>query len=187
MTRSSDDVERRLDALARRRWSTPEAGFSKLTVGSGDGEITVYARPDAAAALLDTLTAAADALHDARAEATALRARVEKLEARAPVRAAPAPTRQHQEDARQPSARMALADVPAALVAPFHPSARTLASAKKDPLVALAVQASKAMLSDASELERARLLAMAYAASTADLERFWSARAQRSAAKLKAR
>ncbi len=73
------------------------------------------------------------------------------------------------------------------MVAPFHPDQRTLASAKKDPLVALAVQASKAMQADASELERARLLAMAYAASTGDLERFWAARTQRSAAKLKAR
>src|SRR5690348_13445895 len=78
-----DDVAKRIDALARRRWSMPEDDLRKLTVGSGDAEVTVYAAPAAAKAFVDTLTAAGDALHAARAEADELRGRVAQLEKRA--------------------------------------------------------------------------------------------------------
>jgi hypothetical protein len=86
-----------------------------------------------------------------------------------------------------PAARAAASidDVPAALIAPFHPSNAQLESAKTDPLAALAIQVAKAMAVDASELDRARLIAMSFAASRGDLENFWLARAQRSANKVK--
>jgi len=214
----ANDIERRLDALAARHWSSAEE-VNRLTLGSGDAEVTLYGSPAAMAALVDTLTAAGDALHDARVDAATLRTRVEQLERARDVaeerahaaraashagtghasaadttrsRAATPPTRAATADASYAGDRGdaashgALENVPASLIAPFHPDARTLSAAKENPLVALAVQATKAMQPDASELERARLLAMAYAASTGDLERFWTARAQRSAKKMQA-
>jgi hypothetical protein len=54
-------------------------------------------------------------------------------------------------------------------------------AAKDDPLVALAVQVAKALQSDAREVERARLIAMAFAAARGDTAGFWAARAQRGA------
>ena len=189
----SNDVERRLDALAARHWSTPDE-VNRLTLGSGDREVTLYGSPTATAAFIDTLTAAGDALHDARVEAATLRSRVEQLErardaAEAERERAAASTRSgggaYAHDGGGTHAT--IENVPASLIAPFHPDARTLTAAKENPLVALAVQATKAMQPDASELERARLLAMAYAASTGDLARFWTARAQRSATKLEPR
>ncbi len=209
----ANDVERRLDALAARHWSTAEE-ITRLTLGSGDDEVTLYGTPTATAAFVETLSAAGDALHDARVEAATLHARFEQLErardtaeaertrtARSASHAAAAPashaavssaragaaeeSRGHDRGAA--GAHGTLESVPASLIAPFHPDSRTLAAAKENPLVALAVQATKAMQPDASELERARLLAMAYAASTGDLERFWTARAQRSAKTMQAR
>jgi len=197
------DVGRRLDALAARHWSTAEE-VNRITLGSGESALTLYGPPSATAAFLDTLTNAGDALHDASNAADELRARVEQLErardaaaadrvhlARshaAPARgAAPHETATARHEAHRAgdgSDGTTLESVPASLIAPFHPDARTLTAAKENPLVALAVQATKAMQTDASELERARLLAMAYAAATGDLERFWTARAQRSAKKL---
>ncbi len=71
--------------------------------------------------------------------------------------------------------------MPLALVAPFRPTPQVLAAAKRDPLLALAVQATKAMQPDAKELERARLIAMAFAVSRRDMDGFWAASKQRSA------
>lgn len=206
-----NDVERRLDALAARHWSTAEE-LTRLTLGSGDDEVTLYGTPAATAAFVATVTAAGDALHEARVEAATLRARVEQLErtrdAAEAERTRSARSASHATAPRASRAAAAAAqhgaaagsrardaagshgtleNVPASLIAPFHPDARTLAAAKENPLVALAVQATKAMQPDASELERARLLAMAYAASTGDLERFWTARAQRSAKTMQTR
>ena len=75
----ANDIERRLDALAARHWSSAEE-VNRLTLGSGDAEVTLYGSPAAMAALVDTLTAAGDALHDARVDAATLRTRVEQLE-----------------------------------------------------------------------------------------------------------
>jgi hypothetical protein len=209
----ANDIERRLDALAARRWSKAEE-MNRLTLGSGDDEVTLYGPPAATAAFVATLTAAGDALHEARVEAATLRTRVEQLArardtaeaerartARSASHAAAAPashaaassarsdagTGPRGRDRGVAGSHATLESVPASLIAPFRPDARTLTAAKENPLVALAVQATKAMQPDASELERARLLAMAYAASTGDLERFWTARAQRSAKTIQAR
>ena len=67
------------------------------------------------------------------------------------------------------------------LAAPFRVSAAATSAAKDDPLVALAVQVARALAEDASELDRARLLAMAFAASERDMEAFWEARRRRTA------
>ncbi|HEY2385453.1 MAG TPA: hypothetical protein VGK30_00710 [Candidatus Binatia bacterium] len=189
-THDADRLARRLDGLARRRWSISD-GFASLSLGIGEEEITLYARPAAADALLETITAAGAALEDARAEVATLEKRVATLEREVASAHEEARTRAARgggaERGAAPAGRKhgaSLEDLPAALIAPFQPNARTLAAAKEDPLIALAVQATKAMQDDASEVERARLLAMAYAASTGDLTRFWAARTQRSAKKL---
>jgi hypothetical protein len=61
---------------------------------------------------------------------------------------------------------------------------RVKAAAKKDPLMALAVQVAKATGENASELDRARLRAMATAVSRSDLDTFWAASTERSPKKL---
>jgi hypothetical protein len=73
-------------------------------------------------------------------------------------------------------------DAGALLAAPFRVSARAAAAARTEPLSALAVQVAKALSPDASPVERARLIAMAFAASQGDLESFWAARRQRKVA-----
>jgi hypothetical protein len=67
------------------------------------------------------------------------------------------------------------------LAAPFRVSSDATSAAKDDPLVALAVQVARALAEDASELDRARLLAMAFAASERDMDAFWEARRRRTA------
>ena len=65
------------------------------------------------------------------------------------------------------------------LSAPFNVSPRAVSQAKDDPLKALAVQVAKALADGAPEIERARLIAMALAASQGEMDRFWEARKQR--------
>jgi hypothetical protein len=63
--------------------------------------------------------------------------------------------------------------------APFRVDARAQSAARTDPLAALAVQVARALADDAREIERARLIAMAFAAARGDLDAFWQARRQR--------
>jgi len=184
-----DELARRIARLARSRWSVVE-DLQCFTLGLGEEEVTLYARPAAADAFLETVSAAGAALEDARAQVETLQKRVAMLErevatAREAESKAARPGTTRGAMAAKHAESATLENVPAALIAPFHPNARTLAAAKEDPLLALAVQATRAMQSDVNEVERARLLAMAYAASTGDMTRFWAARTQRSAKKLR--
>ena len=77
-----------------------------------------------------------------------------------------------------------LEHVPLAMIGGFTVTPKLKAAAKKDPLVALAVQVDKAMAPEASELERARLVAMANAVARGDLATFWAASTERSKKKL---
>lgn len=116
-------------------------------------------------------------LHAARAEVDTLRAALEKEKASREKGGAAAPPRGRSE---APSEEAEAAG--ALLAAPFRVSAKAAAAARTDPLAALAVQAAKALSPDAGPVERARLIAMAFAASQGDLESFWAARRQRNAA-----
>ena len=117
-------------------------------------------------------------LRAVRAEAETLRAALEKEK------------ESREKTARQPPARSSRNEAPdedaeaagALLAAPFRVSAKAAAAARADPLAALAVQVAKALSADASPVDRARLIAMAFAASQGDLEAFWAARRQRKAA-----
>ena len=77
-----------------------------------------------------------------------------------------------------------LEHVPLAMIGGFTLTPKLKTAAKHDPLVALAVQVDKAMGPDASDLDRARLVAMANAVARGDLATFWSASAERSKKKL---
>jgi hypothetical protein len=78
----------------------------------------------------------------------------------------------------------ALADVPLDMIGTFSVSPQLKSAAKKDPLLALAVQVAKASEPDASPLEQARLRAMATAVSRGDLDTFWAASTERSRKRL---
>jgi hypothetical protein len=112
----------------------------------------------------------------ARSEADSLRAALEKEKSSQdksrPAAASSARGRSALEDQQ-------VEDAGALLAAPFRVSARAAAAARTEPLSALAVQVAKALSPDASPVERARLIAMAFAASQGDLESFWAARRQR--------
>jgi hypothetical protein len=115
-------------------------------------------------------------LRAVRAEAETLRAALEKQSREKAARQAP-PSRSSRNEAPDEDAEAA----GALLAAPFRVSAKAAAAARADPLSALAVQVAKALSPDASPVDRARLIAMAFAASQGDLEAFWAARRQRKA------
>jgi hypothetical protein len=73
------------------------------------------------------------------------------------------------------------------LSAPFNVSPKAASAAKSDPLAALAVQVARALGEGAPDIERARLIAMALAATQGDMERFWEARRQRATRQAAAR
>jgi hypothetical protein len=135
----------------------------------------------AAKGLADSLGQALPRLREdlraVRAEAETLRAALdkEKESREKSARQAP-PPRSSRNEAPDEEAAGAL------LAAPFRVSAKAAAAARADPLAALAVQVAKALSPDASPVDRARLIAMAFAASQGDLETFWAARRQRKAA-----
>ncbi len=118
-------------------------------------------------------------LRAVRADAEMLRAALEK-EKESGEKAArqPPPARSSRNEAPDEEAEAA----GALLAAPFRVSAKAAAAARADPLAALAVQVAKALSPDATPVDRARLIAMAFAASQGDLEAFWAARRQRKAA-----
>jgi hypothetical protein len=116
-------------------------------------------------------------LRAVRAEAETLRAALEK-EKQSREAGRPPPVRSSRNEAPDEEAEAA----GALLAAPFRVSAKAAAAARSDPLAALAVQVAKALSPDASPVDRARLIAMAFAASQGDLEAFWAARRQRKTA-----
>jgi hypothetical protein len=115
-------------------------------------------------------------LRAVRAEAETLRAALQKEKQS---REAPQPP-VHSSRKEAPDEEAEAAG--ALLAAPFRVSAKAAAAARSDPLAALSVQVAKALSPDASPVDRARLIAMAFAASQGDLETFWAARRQRKAA-----
>ena len=143
-----------------------------------DETVHLYATQERGQAILAALESAREDIPRLVAEVRRLRAEVEDAqtrkrdEAAAPA-AAPAPRRPAVLDLPDDEA-------PLGLAAPFRVGDREMKAAKDDPLVALAVQVAKALQSDAREIERARLIAMAFAAARGDKEGFWAARAQRS-------
>jgi hypothetical protein len=131
------------------------------------------------ALLGQTLPRLLEELGASRKEIESLRATLERekeqaaRDKRAPLPPRAARTAQQEEEADAAGALLA---------APFRVSAKAASAARADPLAALAVQVAKALSPDANPVERARLIAMAFAASQGDLEAFWTARRQRKTA-----
>lgn len=185
----ADELATTAARFARGRWRRDHDDAEVWTLRDGERGATLIASAETAAALLDALSAVPDELSERDREIRRLRERIEDLEARASEPAGKrgadktGGARTAPDSAR--GAPATLENVPLALVAGFRPTAQMTAAAKKDPLLALAVQATKAVQPDASELDRARLVAMAYAASRGDLDAFWAASKQRSVKKAK--
>jgi hypothetical protein len=165
-----DAVEKRAAALARGQWRRARLGASEVFVMREAGQDA--AQLHAADAVGEAVMSAGDDLKALAAELRRLQSEVEDARARAAVKTAPA-------SKAGPSAELE-EEASALLAAPFHVSAKATKAAQSDPLVALAVQASKALQPDAKDIERARLIAMSLAATTGDTDAFWAARRQRS-------
>jgi hypothetical protein len=162
-------IEKRAAALARGQWRRGRLGAADVFVQreAGQDAAQLHAAEDVGEAVM----AAGGDLKALAAEVRRLQAEVEELQARAAPKGAPAAK-------ARPSAELE-EEASGLLAAPFHVSAKAAKAAQTDPLVALAVQASKALQPDAKEIERARLIAMSLAATSGDMEAFWSARRQR--------
>jgi hypothetical protein len=104
------------------------------------------------------------------------RARAAAREARA---ARPAEKSERPAAPRVPEALPIDDDTALGLAAPFRVGPKEAKAAQTDPLVALAVQVARALQPDAKEIERARLIAMALAATRGDMDAFWAARKMR--------
>jgi hypothetical protein len=162
-------IEKRAAALGRGQWRRARLGAAEVFVQRETGQDT--AQLHAAEDVGEAVMAAGGDLKALAAEVRRLQAEVEEMQARAaPKGAAPAKAR--------PSAELE-EEASGLLAAPFHVSGKAAKAAQTDPLVALAVQASKALQPDAREIERARLIAMSLAATSGDMEAFWAARRQR--------
>jgi hypothetical protein len=175
-----------LDLGITGRWRREDGTFARwlLRVGGKQHEILAdEATGRALATLLEALPATLDrlerernALADEVEALTGERDALKKGQGRGTAPAA-APSK----SAGKPSA---LDEVPLDMIGTFTVSAQMKSAAKKDPLLALAVQVAKANDPDASPLEQARLRAMAAAVSRGDLDTFWAASAERSRKKL---
>jgi hypothetical protein len=178
-----DDVDRTLagpwreDDVALRRWS--------LRAGGRQHEI--LATEATGRALLALLASLAEGTDRLESERDALDVRVDQLtserDALARKQQASAPAAAKSAHAR--GASPSLENVPLSMIGTFRvDDPHVKAAAKKDPLMALAVQVAKATAPDASELDQARLRAMATAVSRGDLDAFWASSGERSRKKL---
>lgn len=171
---AKDDLDLRLAGT----WRREEQRFGRWTLRVGTERYEFLAEEETGKALIELLGAVPAVLERQEREIAALAHDVEAAnrnrEALPPSPAASKPT----------GTTAALADVPLDLIGTFTVSAQMKSAAKKDPLLALAVQVAKAVEPDASPLEQARLRAMAAAVSRGDLETFWAASTERSKKKL---
>lgn len=156
-------------------WRHQPSALDVFILRGQDETVHLYASKERGEAILEALESAREDIPRLVAEVRRLRAEVE--ETRTQKREEPAPAA---ADRRAPVLEVSEDEAPLGLAAPFRVGPREMKAAKDDPLVALAVQVAKALQSDAREIERARLIAMAFAAARGDTEGFWAARAQRS-------
>lgn len=173
-----DELARRAEAVPKGSWRTEaEDGVAAFTLRTGPGEppAQLFAPKAAGAALVAVFEAAredlprlGDAVRSLQEEIEALHRDRDLYRARRDERAEPRAAALDIDE-----------DAPLALSAAFHVGPREAKAAQSDPLAALAVQVSRALMPEAKEIERARLIAMAFAATRGDMEAFWSARKTR--------
>jgi len=185
MSKHDDD----LDLTTAGTWrKDDEPPLSRWTLRSGGQRYELWTDDETAAALFTLLQALPGTVERLQRERDRLTGEVEDLTSErdtlarkgahsATARAAPA---KHER-----ATPAALDEVPLSMIGTFRADdPRIKAAAKKDPLMALAVQVAKATGADASDLDRARLRAMAAAVSRNDMETFWAASTERSRKKL---
>ncbi len=178
-----------LDAAAAGVEGLPERGWRHDGAASldlfsardpeGSEPVHLYAHPDRGQALVRALDLARTEVPRLVAEVRRLRGELVEARARPAPTPAPTPLPPPRPAAAPPSALDLDEDAGLGLAAPFRVSPREVSAAKTDPLVALAVQVARALQADAKDVERARLIAMAYGAARGDLDAFWSARRMR--------
>jgi hypothetical protein len=168
-----DDLAARAEAAPGGTWRKQEGGGLEhftLRGPAGTGELHLFAPEDQGAAVGRLLEAARADLPRLVAEVRRLRDEVEALQAdraRRPEKPAPADT------PRRPVAEAQDIDDDT------HVGPKEMKAAATDPLAALSVQVARALLPDAKEVERARLIAMAFAATRGQMDDFWAARKMR--------
>ena len=185
----SDEVVKaileRAARLGDRGWrQQPEAGLGVFTlrVADADDAVHLYAPADKGRAIVEALESARLDLPRLAEEVRRLRQEADSARATAREAARARPAEKAERAAAPPRAAEAFAmddDAALSLAAPFRVGPKEMKSAQTDPLAALSVQVAKALQPDAKEIERARLIAMAFAASKGDLDAFWSARKMR--------
>jgi hypothetical protein len=190
---SKRDDPDHLDLTVAGTWrKEDEPPLSRWSLRTGGKRYEVWTDPataEALFALLQTLPATVERLERERdrlrGEVDDLTTERDTLERKSKHAAQARLTAVPPKTATERASSASLADVPLSMIGTFRADDPKLkAAAKKDPLMALAVQVAKATAPDASELDQARLRAMAAAVSRGDLESFWSASAERSKKKL---
>jgi septal ring factor EnvC (AmiA/AmiB activator) len=185
---SDDELKAILERAARlgdRGWrQQPEAALGVFTLRAADADdaVHLYAPPDKGRAIVETLESARQDLPRLAEEVRRLREEVDNARAKAREAARARPAEKDERAAAPPRAAEAFAmddDAALSLAAPFRVGPKEMKAAQTDPLAALSVQVAKALQPDAKEIERARLIAMAFAASKGDLDAFWAARKMR--------
>jgi len=192
MSPSRPPTDEELDAmiaraarLGDRGWrQQPAAGLGLFAQRAADADdvVHLYAPEAKGRAIVEALEAARQDVPRLAEEVKRLRGEMENARAAArEARAArPAEKSERPEPRRAPEAAFAIDDEAAlGLAAPFRVGPKEAKAAQTDPLVALAVQVARALQPDAKEIERARLIAMAFAAAKGDLDAFWAARKMR--------
>jgi hypothetical protein len=187
---SDDELKAILERAARlsdRGWrQQAEAALGVFTLRAADADdaVHLYAPPDKGRAIVETLESARQDLPRLAQEVRRLREEVDHARAKAREAARARPPEKDERAAAPPRSAEAFAmddDAALSLAAPFRVGPKEMKAAQTDPLAALSVQVAKALQPDAKEIERARLIAMAFAASKGDLDSFWSARKMRTA------
>jgi len=186
------DLESRAEAAPSGSWRRQEGGgldHFTLRRGQGESDVHLYAPADVGEAVTRLLEAARADLPRLVAEVRRLREEVDALQgersAASAAKTAPATAAgRAATGSRLTAASMEIdEDAPLALAAPFHVGPKEMKAAQTDALAALSVQVARALLPDAKEIERARLIAMAFAATRGQMDDFWAARKMRSAGK----
>lgn len=185
---SDEELQALLARAARlgdRGWrQQPEAGLGVFTLRAPDADdvVHLYAPGDRGRAIVEALEAARQDVPRLAEEVKRLREQVDsaRAAARDAARARPAADKDERPAAPRAPETFPLDDESAlGLAAPFRVGPKEMKAAQTDPLAALSVQVAKALQPDAKEIERARLIAMALAASRGDLDAFWAARRMR--------
>lgn len=188
MPRTPPELPAEISALTG-TWKREDERLARWTLRIGGASYAFTADDDSASAIVNALQRIPQLIDGLRKERDVLAVERDELQDRlaaAAKRTAAPPSPAPSAARHVAGASTSLADVPLSMIGTFAVSPKVKAAAKNDPAMALVVQIDKAMGADASELDRARLLAMAAALSRGDLATFWAAGSEKSKKKLAA-